>query len=169
MPGLRPRALALATALVAVGTLILLPDELDASSSCLPGALKSRLSHINKTFGRVSVLSTYRRGARMPNGRPSFHASCQAVDFKPPSGKYAQVASWLKSNHGGGVGTYSCGMYHIHIDTGPRVRFHRCQRALIIEEMDGEAIRAAKADWATQPGQGAWPLVLPEKPGNPQL
>ncbi len=23
--------------------------------------------------------------------------------------------------------SYSCGMHHIHIDTGPRVRFHKCQ------------------------------------------
>jgi len=161
MPGPRPRALALAVAIAAIGTLTVLPDELDASSSCLPSALKARLSQISKKFGHVSVLSTYRRGARMPNGRPSFHASCRAVDFTPPRGKYSQVASWLKANHGGGVGTYSCGMHHIHIDTGPRIRFHHCQSAMVIEEMDGEAIRAAKTQWASQPGQGSWPLVLP--------
>ncbi|MGD9801877.1 MAG: D-Ala-D-Ala carboxypeptidase family metallohydrolase [Hyphomicrobiaceae bacterium] len=162
MPGLRPRVLALAVALSAVGSLTLLPDELDASNSCLPGTLKARLSQINKKFGHVSIVSTYRRGARMPNGRRSFHASCQAVDFNPPRGKYSQVASWLKANHGGGVGTYSCGMHHIHIDSGPRVRFHHCQSATVIEEMDGNAIKAAKAEWATEPGRGAWPLVLPE-------
>jgi hypothetical protein len=161
MPGLRPRALALAVALGAIGTLTVLPDELDASSSCLPSALKARLSQISNKFGRVSVVSTYRRGARMPNGRRSFHATCQAVDFNPPRGKYNQVANWLKANHSGGVGTYSCGMHHIHIDTGPRIRFHHCQSAMVIEEMDGEAIRAAKAQWASQPGQGSWPLVLP--------
>ena len=169
MHGRRPRAFALAVALAAVGTLTLLPGELDASNSCLPSALKSRLSQINKKFGRVSVISTYRRGARMPSGRASFHASCRAVDFKPPRGKYAQVASWLKSNHGGGVGTYSCGMHHIHIDTGPRVRFHRCQSAMIIEEMDGAAVRSAKAEWPSQPGKGAWPLVLPGKADSSQL
>lgn len=169
MPGLRPRALALAVALAAVGTLTVVPDELDASGSCLPSALKARLSQINKKFGRVSIVSTYRRGARMPNGRASFHASCRAVDFNPPRGKYSQVASWLKSNHGGGVGTYSCGMHHIHIDTGPRVRFHRCQSALIMEEMDGDAIRAAKAEMTAQPGQGGWPVVLPKTAGRSQL
>ena len=58
MHGRRPRALALAVALAAMGTLTILPDELDASSSCLPGALKARLSEINKKFGRVSILST---------------------------------------------------------------------------------------------------------------
>jgi hypothetical protein len=74
MHGRRPGVLALAVAAVAVGTLTLLPDELDASSSCLPGELKSRLAQINSKFGKVSVISTYRGGARMPNGRSSFHA-----------------------------------------------------------------------------------------------
>lgn len=169
MPGLRPCALALAVAIGAIGTLTLLPDELDASSSCLPSALKSRLSQVSSKFGRVSVVSTYRSGARMPNGQRSFHASCQAVDFKPPSGKYSEVASWLKANHGGGVGTYGCGMHHIHIDSGPRVRFHHCQRAMVIEEMDGEAVRAAKSQWATQVGQGSWPLVVPDAGGHSKL
>jgi hypothetical protein len=57
----------------------------------------------------------------------SYHASCRAVDFNPPRGKYQQVASWLKANHRGGVGTYSCGMHHIHVDNGPAVRFHKCE------------------------------------------
>lgn len=169
MPGPRPCVIALAVALAAVGSLTLLPDELDASSSCLPSVLKSRLAQVSKTFGRVTVVSTYRRGARMPNGRRSFHASCRAVDFKPPRGKYSQVASWLKANHNGGVGTYSCGMHHIHIDTGPRVRFHHCQSATVIEENDGAAIKAARAEWATKPGQGAWPLVLPHPKGQSRL
>jgi len=169
MPVLRPSVIALAVALTAGGSLALIPDELDASNSCLPGALRSKLSQINKQFGRVSVLSTYRRGARMPNGRSSFHASCQAVDFRPPSGKYAQVAKWLKANHGGGVGTYSCGLNHIHIDSGPRVRFHHCQRAMIIEEMDGESMQAAKSRLATSATLGAWPIVLPQKAAGSKL
>ena len=98
-----------------------------SSSSCLPGVLKRRLSQIRAKFGRVRVISTYRRGARIAgSGRRSFHASCRAVDFHPPRGKYRAVVAWLKRNHFGGVGTYSCGMYHIHIDNGPRVRFHHC-------------------------------------------
>lgn len=163
MPGPSPRVLAVAAAVIAVGTLTIIPDELDASSSCLPGELKARLAAVNKKFGKVAIISTYRGGARMPSGRTSYHASCRAVDFKPPRGKYAEVASWLKSTHGGGVGTYSCGMHHIHIDSGPRVRFHHCQRASVDEEMDGDAIRAAKAEWETEPGKGSWPLVLPGK------
>ena len=100
-----------------------------ASQSCLPGVLRARLSQIRKKFGPVRVISTFRKGARVRGtGRPSLHASCRAVDFHPPRGKYQAVANWLKANHGGGVGTYSCRMRHIHIDSGPRVRFHKCIR-----------------------------------------
>lgn len=100
-----------------------------SSSSCLPGVLKRRLSQLRSQFGPVRVISTFRRGARIAGtGRRSYHASCRAVDFLPPRGKYRAVANWLKQNHFGGVGTYSCGMYHIHIDNGPRVRFHKCGR-----------------------------------------
>lgn len=100
-----------------------------ASTACAPGILKQRLSQIRAKFGPVRVVSTFRKGARVRGtGRRSLHASCRAIDFHPPRGKYKQVASWLKANHGGGVGTYSCKMRHIHIDNGPRVRFHKCIR-----------------------------------------
>ena len=98
-----------------------------SSSGCLPGVLKRRLSQIRSTFGRVRVISSFRRGARIAgSGRRSYHASCRAVDFVPPRGKYRAVVAWLKRNHFGGIGTYSCGLHHIHIDNGPRVRFHHC-------------------------------------------
>lgn len=98
-----------------------------SGTRCLPGVLKTRLSQIRAKFGSARVISTYRRGARIAgSGRRSFHASCRAVDFHPPRGKYRAVVNWLKRNHFGGVGTYSCGMHHIHIDNGPRVRFHHC-------------------------------------------
>lgn len=98
-----------------------------ASADCLPSTLSQRLSQIRSKFGAVKIISTFRRGALIAGTRrTSYHASCRAVDFIPPPGKYAQVASWLKANHGGGVGTYGCGMHHIHIDSGPHVRFHKC-------------------------------------------
>ena len=98
-----------------------------AEASCLPSSLKSKLAQIRSKFGSVRVISTYRRGARISgSGRRSYHASCRAVDFYPPRGKYRAVARWLRANHSGGVGTYSCGMSHIHIDNGPRIRFHKC-------------------------------------------
>lgn len=162
MVRLRTGGLALAAAALALGVLSSLPDETEAANNCLPRELRARLAEVSKKFGKVQIISTYRGGARISSGRPSFHASCRAVDFNPPKGKYSQVASWLKSSHGGGVGTYSCGMHHIHIDNGPRVRFHHCQSASF-EEMDSETIRAAKAEWPTEPGKGAWPLMVPTK------
>ena len=123
-----------ALALTAASFFVLSTDHADAArrnatsgSGCLPGVLKTRLSQIRSRFGSVRVISTFRRGARIAgSGRRSFHASCRAVDFYPPRGKYRAVVNWLKRNHFGGVGTYSCGMHHIHIDNGPRIRFHHC-------------------------------------------
>lgn len=101
-----------------------------SSTGCLPGSIKSKLSQIRQKFGSISVISTSRPGARIAgSGKRSYHASCRAADFHPPKGKYRQVVAWLKKNHSGGVGTYSCGMHHIHIDNGPRVRFHHCVNA----------------------------------------
>ena len=98
-----------------------------ASTKCLPASLKHRLHQMRKKFGRIRVISTYRPGARIAgSGRPSYHASCRAVDFHPPRGKYRAVVNWLRKVHKGGLGTYSCGMRHIHIDNGPKVRFHKC-------------------------------------------
>ncbi len=98
-----------------------------ASTKCLPGVVKKRLAQIRSKFGKVRVISTHRPGARIAgSGKRSYHASCRAVDFHPPKGKYRAVLAWLKSNHKGGVGSYSCGMHHLHVDNGPRVRFHHC-------------------------------------------
>jgi hypothetical protein len=163
MPHTRSRGCAFALAVAAATTLALLPDQGEASGTCLPKDLKARLQQVKAKFGSIEIISTYRRGARMPNGQASFHASCRAVDFKPPSGKYGKVASWLKSNHGGGVGTYSCGMHHIHIDNGPRVRFHHCQRADGGPEHDGAAVRSAREGRPTPGTRGARPRVLPDR------
>ncbi|MDX2258144.1 MAG: D-Ala-D-Ala carboxypeptidase family metallohydrolase [Hyphomicrobiaceae bacterium] len=101
-----------------------------AGTGCLPGSLKAKLSEIRSKFGPVSVISTRRHGARIAgSGKRSLHASCRAVDFHVGGGKHSQVVAWLKANHDGGVGTYSCGMNHIHIDNGPRVRYHHCVTA----------------------------------------
>ena len=101
-----------------------------ARTSCLPGSVKAKLAQIRAKFGPIRIVSTHRPGARIAgSGKRSYHASCRAVDFHAPRGKYKQVVAWLKRNHSGGVGTYSCGMHHIHIDNGPRVRFHHCVNA----------------------------------------
>lgn len=93
---------------------------------CLPGSLKSTLSVLQKKFGKLTIISTHRPGARIRgSGKRSLHASCRAVDFHPPRGKYKAVLAWLKRNHPGGIGTYSGRFHHIHIDAGPRTRWHK--------------------------------------------
>jgi hypothetical protein len=92
---------------------------------CLPGELKSVIGQIEQRWGGVKVISTHRPGARVRGtGRPSRHANCNAIDFRPAKGTFREVANWLKANHEGGVGTYSGRLNHIHIDNGPPYRWH---------------------------------------------
>lgn len=94
---------------------------------CVPSELRRTLDEIEDRFGPVQVVSTRRPSAKIAgSGRRSKHADCRAVDFNPPRGKYGEVAAWLKANHAGGVGTYGCGMHHIHIDAGGKARWHKC-------------------------------------------
>jgi uncharacterized protein YcbK (DUF882 family) len=86
-------------------------------TNCLPASLKARLAEVQRKFGPLKVVSTHRAGAKIRGtGRTSLHASCRAVDFIPPKGKYAAVVSYLKRANSGHTLTYSSG--HIHIDTG---------------------------------------------------
>jgi len=127
-----PRSLAIAAALavVAVPATVSAPNmavSATSSEGCLPGDLRSKLNQIRSQFGSIQVVSTGRPGARIAgSGRMSLHSDCRAVDFVPPPGKYGQVAAWLRSNHGGGVGTYTC-MNHIHIDNGPGMYWSKCR------------------------------------------
>ena len=88
------------------------------SRSCLTGDARALLNSIENHFGRVEIVSTCRPGARIAtSGRPSKHASGEAIDFRVP-GKKKQVVQWLINNHGdGGTMTYS-DMDHIHVDVG---------------------------------------------------
>ena len=90
----------------------------EASRSCLTSEARSILGKIEAKFGRVEIVSTCRPGARIAtSGRPSKHASGQAIDFRVP-GKKSQIVQWLRNNHGnGGTMTYS-DMDHIHVDVG---------------------------------------------------
>jgi uncharacterized protein YcbK (DUF882 family) len=98
-----------------------------SSESCLPSVLKTRLAQVRSKFGRLTVVSTHRPGAKINgSGKSSFHSSCRAVDFVPPSGAYSKVTRWLYANHEGGVGTYTC-MNHIHLDNGANVRWSKCR------------------------------------------
>jgi hypothetical protein len=91
-----------------------------ASTGCLTSAARNLLGRIRSRFGNVQVISTCRAGARIAGtGKPSKHASGQAIDFRVP-GRKGEVISWLRANHrSGGIMTYN-DMDHIHVDIGSR-------------------------------------------------
>lgn len=90
------------------------------STSCLTSEARALLNRIRSRFGNVQIISTCRPGARIAtSGRPSKHASGQAIDFRVP-GRKREVVRWLSANHrSGGTMTYS-DMDHIHVDVGYR-------------------------------------------------
>lgn len=94
-------------------------DPRDAPRSCLTKPARALLVTIEAKFGRVQLVSTCRPGATISgSGRPSRHASGNAVDFKA-GGNKAAIVTWLIANHkSGGTMTYA-DMDHIHVDIGP--------------------------------------------------
>ncbi len=91
------------------------------SRTCLSSAARGLLDRIEAQFGAVRIVSTCRPGAVIVgSGRPSRHASGNAIDFDAPAGRKPEVVQWLIANHrAGGVMTYAA-MNHIHIDVGRR-------------------------------------------------
>jgi hypothetical protein len=89
------------------------------SRTCLTPAARALLDRIEAQFGSVGIVSTCRPGAVIAgSGRPSRHASGNAIDFNAPTGRKLEVVRWLIANHrAGGVMTYS-DMNHIHVDVG---------------------------------------------------
>lgn len=89
-----------------------------ASRGCLTGAARSLLNRIESRFGSVNVISTCRPGATIAgSGRPSRHASGNAIDFEA-GGRKGEIVRWLAANHGsGGTMTYGDSS-HIHVDIG---------------------------------------------------
>lgn len=94
-------------------------DPPDARRTCLTAAARDLLERIEGKFGPVQLVSTCRSGATIAgSGRPSRHASGNAIDFNAGSRKQA-VVDWLIATHrSGGTMTYS-DMDHIHVDIGP--------------------------------------------------
>lgn len=88
------------------------------SRSCLTAAARQLLERIEQQFGKVQIVSTCRPGATIAGtGRPSRHASGNAIDFQAGSRK-GEIVRWLIANHhGGGTMTYP-GITHIHVDVG---------------------------------------------------
>jgi hypothetical protein len=111
-------ALALATLSVPLATSS--ATAAGTSRSCLTSAARALLGRIEAKFGSVQIVSTCRPGATIAGtGRPSRHASGNAIDFRAP-GRKGEIVRWLIANHkSGGVMTYA-GMDHIHVDIGPR-------------------------------------------------
>jgi SH3 domain-containing protein len=96
-----------------------LRDSPDAPRTCLTQAARALLARIEDKFGPVNVVSTCRPGATIAGtGRPSKHASGNAIDFDAGNRK-GQIVEWLIDNHrDGGTMTYP-DMDHIHVDIGP--------------------------------------------------
>jgi uncharacterized protein YcbK (DUF882 family) len=94
-------------------------DSSDAPRSCLSSSVRALLERVEAKFGRVQTISTCRAGATIAgSGRPSRHASGNAVDFNAGSRK-GEIIEWLIANHqDGGTMTYP-NMDHVHIDIGP--------------------------------------------------
>lgn len=97
----------------------ILRDPADAPRTCLTPPARALLERIEEKFGPVRLVSTCRPGATIAGtGRPSRHASGNAVDFDAGARK-AQIVEWLIANHrAGGTMTYA-DMTHIHVDIGP--------------------------------------------------
>jgi len=96
-----------------------LRDPADAPRTCLAPPARALLERIEAKFGPVQLISTCRPGATIAGtGRPSKHASGDAIDFDAGSRK-EQIVEWLIANHrDGGTMTYP-DMDHIHVDIGP--------------------------------------------------
>ena len=96
-----------------------LRDPPEAPRTCLTSPARALLERIEEKFGPVKLVSTCRPGATIAgSGRPSRHASGNAVDFDAGSRK-AEIIEWLVANHhDGGTMTYT-DMDHIHVDIGP--------------------------------------------------
>jgi hypothetical protein len=76
----------------------------------------------------LTIISGYRPGARTPRGRPSMHASGQAIDAR---GRNIGAAIRYARSHGFGVGTYArcSGHSHVHFSTRPSEQYHvGCRR-----------------------------------------
>jgi hypothetical protein len=101
------------------GTSASVLDPADAPRTCLTPPARALLQGIEAKFGPVKLVSTCRPGAMIAGtGRPSRHASGNAVDFDAGARKGA-IVEWLIANHHeGGTMTYA-DMSHIHVDIGP--------------------------------------------------
>jgi hypothetical protein len=94
-------------------------DSPEAPRACLTPAARALIERIEEKFGPVKLVSTCRPGATIAgSGRPSRHASGNAVDFDADRRKADIVEGLIDNHHDGGTMTYA-GMDHIHVDISP--------------------------------------------------
>lgn len=116
-----------AMAMSALALTILASPAHAKATRCLPPNLKAALAHIAKTYGKVQVISAFRRGSIIAGSRNrSKHASCQAVDFHIKGGRKAAI-QWLRRQKLEVI-TYSGGMHHVHIAVGSYKGHHVVDR-----------------------------------------
>lgn len=118
-----------------------------ASRSCLTQAARNLLARIEEKFGSMQIISTCRPGARVAGtGRPSRHASGNAIDFNA-GGRKGEVVQWLIANHrSGGTMTYP-GKSHVHVDIGQHFVSLSGGRTY-------SASRSSRAEWQRPMGLG---------------
>ena len=108
----------LVSAIVVIAAWLFAPQPASAGATrCLPPSLKKVLTHIGKNYGKVRVMSAYRKSSIIAGTRNrSKHASCQAVDFQIAGNRKAAIR-WLRKQKLEVI-TYSGGMHHVHVAVG---------------------------------------------------
>ena len=98
------------------------PQTPRVSSSCFPARLRGVLAHIAAQTGRRLVVTS---GARHGGRRGSYHRRCMAADIRVPGVPVRRIVAAARNAPGiGGIGTYCNGI--VHVDIGPRRRWHYC-------------------------------------------
>jgi hypothetical protein len=91
-------------------------------ASCFPARLSAILAHIAARTGRRPLVTS---GGRHKGRRGSMHRTCRAADIRVPGVSVSKIVAAARSAPGiGGIGTYCNGI--VHVDVGPRRRWHHC-------------------------------------------
>lgn len=87
------------------------------SEKCLPSQLRNALSYLRSHYGKVTVISSFRRGAVIAGSRKrSKHATCQAVDFYVENQEKAR--QWLWKQPLEVIAYKSRQFHHLHVAVG---------------------------------------------------
>lgn len=130
----------------------------NTSRDCLDGKTTSLLNSLEARFGKVALVKTCVRGARMPSGHVSWHARNAAFDFKVPARiDKRDVMVWLTANSPGVTISYRGKLAGIvHTDTGTF-------KKVIYNAANEEAGHRAVAIWQAREQTASLPAAI-EKP-----